>query len=87
MYISTFYLRTQCFAENRHFFVPCVKRQMMFQEMSYINTEFFVVYTGCTRGGFFLKQLCEHLGCEDIHVTFCFGYFFTSSNLYKIHCK
>jgi hypothetical protein len=26
MYISKFYVRTQCATENRRFFVPCVKR-------------------------------------------------------------
>jgi hypothetical protein len=56
-------------------FVPCVKRQKMSCEIDYFCTNFFLFYTGHKACRFLLKQLCEHVTCQDIHETFYFVFF------------
>ena len=53
----------------------CKKHKKMSREMDYFSTKICLIYTGHKTCRFLLKQLREHVTCQDIHDTF-FLYFF-----------
>ena len=60
---------------NDIFCALCKKDKNMSQEMLYFSTDFCHFYAGCTKSRILLKQLCEHIKCDDIHATFFAGFF------------